>query len=156
MDMVRLIYFSELSQNIKRKDLENIVESSRKNNPRHGITGMLCYDPKFFLQWIEGPRNAVNALYVTLCQDTRHVKMTILEYSEITSREFGEWEMAYFSTFDTDEKILKKYAHSAQFNPLELSAVSARLFLIEIAHQKQSFLKELGAGKARHKPSKNR
>lgn len=147
MSMVRLIYVSELSRNIKRADLQQILQSSRKNNPKLGITGILCYDPQYFLQWLEGPRDTVNNLYVILCKDPRHTKLTILEYSEISAREFGQWNMAYFSTFDSDENILKKYSATAVFNPYELSAEAARLFLIEIGRQRQSSLDELKAAK---------
>lgn len=151
MSMVRLIYVSELSRSIKRADLEQILKVSRKNNPKRGITGILCYDPRYFLQWIEGPREAVNDLYVILCKDPRHKRITILEYSEILAREFGQWSMAYFSTFDTDEKILKKYSESAVFNPFELGAEAARLFLIEIGHQRQSTLEELKTARKKSK-----
>jgi hypothetical protein len=142
MNMVRLIYASRLSEECDRKALEKILEVSRRKNEELGITGALCYDPDFFLQCLEGPRDEVNELFKLIIQDKRHKKVTLLEYCEIDQREFDGWNMAYLSSSDNDKSLLFKYRESKEFNPFSMNAHQARGFLSDISRDRREFLKQ--------------
>lgn len=142
MNMVRLIYISRLSEECDRKALEKILEISRRKNEDLGITGSLCYDPDYFLQCLEGPRDAINELFKAIIQDKRHKKVTLLEYCDIQHREFDGWNMAYLSSSDIDMSILFKYSPTKDFDPYSMTAHQAKAFLFEIAKDRREFLKQ--------------
>jgi hypothetical protein len=140
--MVRILYVSRLSEECDRKALEKILEVSRRKNEDKGITGALCYDPDFFLQCLEGPRDEINELFKAIVQDKRHNKVTLLEYCEIHQRKFEGWNMAYLSSSDTDKSLLFKFSPTKDFDPYSMSAEQARAFLLEISKDRREFLKQ--------------
>ena len=140
MPMVRLIYVSEVAEGCGLQDVNDILQISRKNNEENGITGILCYDGTYFVQWIEGARDKVNALYGFILKDKRHGNTTILEYSEIAKREFEGWSMAYVSTENADRKTVLKYCAGDAFNPNLMAPESLRLLLLDLACEHEASL----------------
>ena len=61
--LVRLMYASRAAAAVNHDELLAILRKSKVNNPRHGVTGVLCYSGGIFLQVLEGGRSAVNHLY---------------------------------------------------------------------------------------------
>ena len=61
--LVRLTYASRASHSVSAELIREILDSSRRNNPANGLTGILCCNADTFLQALEGPRAAINALY---------------------------------------------------------------------------------------------
>jgi len=55
MNQVRLTYVSRMTESCDMEAVEEILRVSRPQNAARGITGMLCYDPQYFLQCLEGP-----------------------------------------------------------------------------------------------------
>jgi hypothetical protein len=115
------------------EEIRRILESSQRNNKEKGITGILCYNPHYFLQWIEGSRDAVNEIYANIVKDDRHSGCELIEYKEVANREFESWSMAYVSVLDVDARILFKYFGSASFEPHSMSGESAASFLLRIS-----------------------
>ena len=66
MKKVRLIYVSRMTEACDTKALQDILDASQKNNAERGICGVLCYDPLFFMQCLEGERDAVNEIYARI------------------------------------------------------------------------------------------
>lgn len=58
------LYASEaqLRPGAEAQDLDEIVQSSRKKNGKHGITGALLYAGGRFCQMVEGPIEAVGQI----------------------------------------------------------------------------------------------
>lgn len=142
MGLVRLIYVSNMTDACDTEALQEILRVSRLNNPSKGITGVLCYDPAFFLQCLEGPRENVNELYSAIAADPRHKNVTLLEYVDTEERLFGDWFMAFLSTDILDKKLLSKYTSTGKFTPYSLDGEQARNFLIEIVENKKAHLEE--------------
>ncbi len=140
MPLIRLIYASEVTNKLDFEGLTEILKVARKNNRKADVTGVLCYDPKYFMQWLEGPRDSVNRLYTVIVGDPRHTGITILDYQEISRRNFEKWSMAYVSTRKADQSILFKYSTSPHFDPFGMSAESAAGFLAELTAQKDEIL----------------
>lgn len=84
--LVRLTYASRASNSVSAELIRDILDSSQRNNPGKGLTGILCCNADVFLQALEGPRSEVNALYNRLADDSRHKDLTILDYAEISVR----------------------------------------------------------------------
>lgn len=136
--LVRLIYVSVMTEACDTEALENILKISRINNQKNGITGVLCYDPTYFLQSLEGPRESINTLYTNISRDTRHQYLTLLEYADIETRLFGDWSMGFMSSNTLDRELLEKYTFgSGKFNPFVLNGQQVRNFLLDVVKIKR-------------------
>ncbi len=142
MTLVRLLFTSRSTPDCNLDDIRGILEVAREKNMKRGISGILFYDPKYFIQWLEGPRRSVNALYADILKDSRHQDVTILDYQEVDARSFGKWSVAYVSARKTDQSILFKYSSGTAFDPFGLSSRSAVKLIFELADANEAFLSE--------------
>jgi hypothetical protein len=78
-----------------RTEIDAILASARRNNQRNAVTGALLFSDGCFAQVLEGPREAVEAIFETIQCDPRHREVTILHLHEVDQRSFGEWSMAF-------------------------------------------------------------
>lgn len=76
-----------------RSVLAGILSAARRNNPRDGITGALVCRQDIYLQLIEGPAEAIDALYARICEDDRHANVELLLSEEMGERLFPNWAM---------------------------------------------------------------
>lgn len=91
--MLQLTYISSA---VPRADvnIEEILKVSRLNNGVAGVTGLLLFDGRRFLQALEGEATLVNATYQRIKADPRHRAIVLLSSNEVQSRAFGAWSMA--------------------------------------------------------------
>lgn len=138
MHNVRLIYVSKMTEACDTEALQDILSTSQENNEERGISGVLCYDPTFFMQVLEGPRDAINETYSRIAADTRHKDLTLLEYVEVEERLFGDWTMTFIRPDILDPETRKKFSVRDHINPFVLSADQAREFLLALveAHRR--------------------
>jgi hypothetical protein len=92
--MLQVIYISTATPGFDPKEVETILQASRRNNSRARITGLLVYDGKRFLQALEGDEALVEATYARISQDSRHRSLVRLSSRSVDTREFGDWAMA--------------------------------------------------------------
>ncbi len=93
--MIRLTYISTVLRGLPEITTRNIVEESRTNNRRAGVTGMLISDGTRFLQALEGSEAAVDATFERIRADPRHCACVLLDRGPITARAFAGWDMAW-------------------------------------------------------------
>ncbi len=74
--------------------LSQIFQTARFNNSRRDVTGALLYSSGFFAQVLEGPREEIEQVFEKIQCDPRHGDVTVLECSDIESRDFPQWSMA--------------------------------------------------------------
>lgn len=74
-----------------------------------------------FLQCLEGPAPAVNELYRRIARDDRHVDVTLLDYTGIRHRDFGQWSMAYVRDDEIDAEILLRIRGTDAFDPFNVA-----------------------------------
>jgi hypothetical protein len=69
----------------------SVSTKSRKNvnNPRLGITGILCYSGDQFIQVLEGGRDEACELFNTIGRDPRHERVHTLTHEAIAERRFN-------------------------------------------------------------------
>ena len=132
MQLIRLVYVSRMTEECDMEALQNILEVSRQNNPAIGVTGLLCYDPAFFLQCLEGPRDTVNDLYAKIVADDRHTNVTLLDCTDIDERFFGNWAMGLLKTSDVDKDTIVKFTGSERFDPYGLKGETVLDFLVAV------------------------
>ena len=114
-----LLYRSVASEGLSVGDVLDIFSDSRQRNASRDVTGLLLYTgvspgpPALapldapsgrvdrFLQWLEGPEEAVRALYDRILQDPRHHSCEMLAegtLAELTGRDdrlFPTWSMRF-------------------------------------------------------------
>ena len=91
-DLKCVIYVSEKTDT-SDDSLAQIIDSSKKNNPETGVTGCLLSGSNSFLQLLEGPRQTIDRLYVTINADSRHKNVVMLTDEDIDERLFASWSM---------------------------------------------------------------
>ncbi|MCE0495465.1 BLUF domain-containing protein [Vibrio salinus] len=132
MFLTRLIYVSTLSLDCDSNALDDILKTSREHNEKTHITGLLSHNQKYFLQCLEGSRVEINNTYHHIINDHRHTNVTILEYKEITHRDFGDWSMGDIPQTFLTTLLNLQFSGSEEFNPYEMSGESAYLMLLEL------------------------
>ncbi len=90
--MKQLIYRSH-PFGFDRAMLAGILVSARRNNARDHISGALICRHDLYLQLIEGPGAAIDALYARIMRDDRHSDVRLLCADTVEQRIFPEWTM---------------------------------------------------------------
>jgi hypothetical protein len=72
--------------------LQEILETSRINNERDGLTGLTLHTAEAFTQILEGPTKVVEATFERICCDLRHRRVRILEMTMANERMFASWQ----------------------------------------------------------------
>lgn len=93
MAIFKLLYRSQSRSEASRNQVQQIVETSTRNNARADITGLLLYNGKIFLQLLEGEEKAVRRCYEKISQDSRHIFPVILAHVTSEKRLFPAWKM---------------------------------------------------------------
>lgn len=127
--LVRLMYASRAVPAVDAEELQSLLRQCRTGNAKHGITGVLCFADRVFLQVLEGSRSAVNRLYQRIVTDTRHTDVELLAYDEIDERRFAGWAMGQVQMSGLNPALLLKYSASATLDPYAMPGrVSMALF----------------------------
>lgn len=132
MFLTRLVYASTISEDFNCDDIEGILAVARKHNKRNNITGMLCFNRKYFLQCLEGSRTNVNNTYHKILNDSRHSHIVLLDYKEIYKREFSNWSMGYMPESSLTAPTSLRYSGHDVFVPYEMSGESAHQMMLEL------------------------
>jgi len=89
-----LVYVSAAVELLSTAELAALLQSSRANNLRDGLTGVLLYKAGDFMQAVEGPADKVEALHARLLRDRRHRGLRVLVEQAAEERLFPGWSMA--------------------------------------------------------------
>ncbi len=91
----QLVYVSSATRLFSPPDLLALLEQSRRNNSRVGITGMLLYREGNFMQVLEGDPAAVLETHQRIVKDLRHHGLITLKNGRVAARSFAQWSMAF-------------------------------------------------------------
>jgi hypothetical protein len=124
--LTRLVYASRSQMasnddNTVNADLARILMQSRKNNPANQLVGALYYSDGCFFQCLEGPSDAVEALYAKLHHDKRHYDLKVLSRSPITQLAFTRWAMKFVPQASLVSDLLSRHRLD-HFDPYSFSA----------------------------------
>ncbi|MFP4602148.1 MAG: BLUF domain-containing protein, partial [Halochromatium sp.] len=132
MPLTRIVYCSELTENIGSDEIADILQVSRENNAKQAVSGVLLFNTHYFLQCLEGSRAAVNGIYCRICCDQRHHNAQLLTYGEVSQRLFSAWSMAYVPWTEATRTRIAQYSIGTEFNPYQMSAESVVKLLEEL------------------------
>jgi acylphosphatase len=94
-NLVSIVYVSSGVQHFEKQEIVDILQVSRKNNARLGITGFLVYQDGNFMQVLEGTEQDLSELMHSIERDQRHRGVIVLLKTAITERQFPQWSMAF-------------------------------------------------------------
>jgi hypothetical protein len=137
MSITRLIYYSE--NQIVRGDvsvlgqLGGILRSANRNNRASGLTGALIFDELWFIQTLEGNREAVWRTFQRICEDERHANVVLVEMREVEDRRFGNWWMGFATRDGRTEAAFAPYLRNGHLSPPTMSADMMLDLMLELA-----------------------
>ena len=113
MAQIQLIYTSILV--VDGPDvMADILQTSRRENKLHNITGMLLCANGCILQVLEGEDADVSKTYRSIELDKRHNNIFLLSKSEVVKRQFASWDMGFRRL--TESEISKSPIAAEVFN----------------------------------------
>lgn len=94
--LLQLVYTSHSPESFPSPEsIAAILGVSRRNNEQAGISGLLIYSNASFLQFLEGPAAAVEAVFSRIQRDPRHRGLITVLRHMVDRRSFPDWSMAY-------------------------------------------------------------
>lgn len=129
-DLIHVSYCSRAHLPAGPEDLNRILQVSQRNNQRDQITGLLTYSGEVFVQFLEGPPEALRRLMLRIQGDPRHRDMIILSEGKDHDRVLPGWDMelvareeahqvlrAALSEADTYDKVIGLSSLLAKLKP---------------------------------------
>lgn len=90
--MHRLLYISTAREPVTDDTISQILQVSRRNNERDGITGLLVVGRRRYLQVLEGDERTVAETFDRIAADPRHHSCVLLGKRQ-ADRQFSRWSM---------------------------------------------------------------
>jgi hypothetical protein len=128
MAFTQILYVSRIGVPAGERETAKtaILDSARRFNAEHGVTGCLALRGDFFVQVVEGPAAAVDEVMARIRTDPRHDDVEVRLSREVGTRTFPHWRMADIE-FDQ--------ASTAAGDPLALPAVVLLTELIRLSER---------------------
>lgn len=104
-----IAYASEAIPDLDAERLSRLIEDACRFNRETGITGILLHDGKRFLQYIEGPEDALKIAYTRILTSSSHREIMELARGRVGRRMFPYWSMRLLPTGDRE---LSQAAHA--------------------------------------------
>jgi Sensors of blue-light using FAD len=130
--LVRLLYASRVAPSVNPEALSAIMRASRTNNPKNGVTGVLCCSDGIFMQALEGGRSVVSKLFQKIATDPRHTDVVLLSYEEISERRFAGWAMGQVNVGRLNPALMLKYSETSTLDPYAVSGVVSMALFEEL------------------------
>lgn len=93
--MLSLTYFSTSASDLDRDDLLALLHHARSRNASVGVTGMLLYADRSFVQTLEGPDDVVDDTFRRISGDPRHRAVSVALREQVSDRTFADWSMGF-------------------------------------------------------------
>jgi hypothetical protein len=90
-----LVYVSTATHSLSENELSHLLDRARTRNSQEGVTGVLLYSHRNFIQYLEGPAAGLEKVYAVIKADPQHQGIIELMREPIESREFLDWSMAF-------------------------------------------------------------
>jgi methanogenic corrinoid protein MtbC1 len=88
-----IVYRSRAVQPLTPPALNQLTEAARARNSYEAVTGLMLYDQGYFFQWLEGPPENVDRIMGSICNDSRHTDIEVIDRQSAPKRTFGDWSM---------------------------------------------------------------
>ena len=116
--LYQLVYSSVLKQSLTQSQTNALVENAQRANQAAGITGILMMDDGIVVQWLEGNKAAVRALWARLQHDPRHHCIVELLHREYQGKRlYPDWSMHQASLQDMLASCTKRVNSTTTASP---------------------------------------
>lgn len=96
-------------------EVDGILESSRRNNALHGVTGSLIFNAGTFAQVLEGNRQNIELTFERIQRDTRHGDVHVLAFEETPRRGFPSWSMGFVGRSREQQQLFAHIGEARDF-----------------------------------------
>lgn len=134
--LLRLTYVSRATFPVDRftggiqREVARILVQSRRNNPRQQLVGALYFGDGCFFQCLEGPQEAVEALYERLHGDPRHGELRVLSREFVATPTFASWAMKIVPNAPEVQALMTRHGRTT-FDPYSFDE-SLRLAMVQL------------------------
>lgn len=139
--LTSLVYYSQNrilgSPELVFQEVRGILEVSRVNNARVGVTGALLFNSGCFAQVLEGPQNAVEETFERIQRDERHGEISLMSCGPITTRCFTNWSMAFVGASQFDAGRFGGIAGESGFDPARLTGDRVHAMLYNLTLEEE-------------------
>ena len=101
LNLLQVLYTSRVADGVPAAASFAIVDASMRENRRQAITGFLLEHDGRFLQFLEGPPLAVEAVMAKIERDSRHEAIEIRMRAAEVERCFPDWSMKQLLSFSS-------------------------------------------------------
>ena len=101
--------------------IHGMLNASRRNNPRSGVTGALMFNSGCFAQVLEGTSSNVEHVFERIQQDERHGDVSVLSFSPAKGRSFENWSMSFAGHSVEDAARFGMIAEDSGYDPSRMS-----------------------------------
>ncbi|MCJ2048984.1 BLUF domain-containing protein, partial [Methylobacterium sp. J-070] len=134
LDLFRLVYrsrstFEGTAEEVQRA-IDKTLTTSQSRNAETGITGTLLFTRLFFVQALEGPAAAVEAIFDRICCDLRHVNVEVVECGPVLEPIFGEDPMSYLVPDAGSGALVERVEHDTELADAAVAAMKLMVALI--------------------------
>jgi EAL domain-containing protein (putative c-di-GMP-specific phosphodiesterase class I) len=88
-----LLYVSEAVAPLSTAQLDQLLQRTRVNNARAGLTGCLLYENERFMQMLEGEHGKVMETFERICASGLHDNVRVVIHQRAKRRVFTHWSM---------------------------------------------------------------
>ena len=132
--MKQIIYASTATESVDYDVIKDLLTQCVAKNDEFGISGMLVFDGKHFLQCFEGDEVQVKQLQANIFMDTRHQNIHLIGEKEIDERLFGQWCMGYLNNERSIRQVFLDVNGSEEYALQNLSYQKAKLILLKLSY----------------------
>jgi hypothetical protein len=134
-----------VAHDLSPEGLQALLTTARRCNRLHDVSGMMAFDSRYFLQAVEGSREALSQLYSNLVRDPRHKRLVLLSFESIEQRSFSDWTMGFAAADASRRRLYLRHGPSARFDPYQLKASGALALLMGLSAEVEQEAEALAA-----------
>jgi hypothetical protein len=95
MAVQAIAYISQLVEDVPAQRVDQIAAEAESSNLLFGITSILLFDGKSFLQYLKGPEREVKKAYAKILKSTSHNEIVELKRGRVGVRRFPDWALRF-------------------------------------------------------------
>ncbi|WP_295570971.1 BLUF domain-containing protein [uncultured Stenotrophomonas sp.] len=93
MSLHAIAYASEARADLQTTDLDRLLADATTFNRVAGVTGVLMFDGRRFLQYLEGPEDGIDSVFQRIVNARSHGQIKMLCRAPVAQRVFPRWSM---------------------------------------------------------------
>ncbi len=121
LQLHKLMYASQRDSSVFL-DIQALVDDAAAFNSTLWVTGVLWYDGKQFVQWLEGTKPALDEVLDRIEAASQHTNIKLAFFEPSDERRYPDWHMTFFGDYNEDAEIMT-FLNTAKMAHVEKPAV---------------------------------